>query len=232
MERVSIREAASKLHDWFMEPAATPASNQALTTEPAGEGGAMRRNEPLSFAELKHLDPDHETLAGLRSETVAHFGLGYATRGIMRGHVAIPIHTFDGTGLLAYVGWNPETGGYKYPERFIQGVDLYNAHRAAEGLEGREDAIIIVLDFLDVFRLHEMGYPHAVALMGGAVSPEQLFWLERLVGEWGRVTLFFPREASVAEALFGLVAAFHARLVRSENPIATSSDKEIRAALL
>ncbi len=57
-----------------------------------GEGG----NKVLSFA-LK-LDGTHPYLAGrgLSRETIETFGLGYCTRGILKGRICIPIHDEKG----------------------------------------------------------------------------------------------------------------------------------------
>ena len=99
-------------------------------------------NAPLTFV-LK-VDPDHPYLRerGLADETVAHFGLGYAPRGLMKGRIAIPIHNEKGE-LIAYAGrWpgDPPEGEpkYKLPPGFKKHLVLYNLHRAIpESPEGK-----------------------------------------------------------------------------------------------
>lgn len=63
---------------------------------------------------LNHLDFDHEALhkMGLPKEWATAVGIGYAKKGVLRGHVAIPIRDPKGT-LLMYIGWNPKDGSWK-----------------------------------------------------------------------------------------------------------------------
>ena len=58
----------------------------------------------MSFS-LKNLDPDHPYLTGRRftKETIEAFGLGYCTKGPMKGRIAIPIRNDKGE-LVAYAG--------------------------------------------------------------------------------------------------------------------------------
>ena len=57
------------------------------------------------FRPLEYLDPDHAAVEalGVSSEDATALGWGYAPRGILRGKVAIPIRTEDGT-LAGYIG--------------------------------------------------------------------------------------------------------------------------------
>lgn len=56
---------------------------------------------------LKPLELEHDHVAvealGFSAEDAAALGIGYAQRGIMRGHVAVPIRLQDGT-LTGYIG--------------------------------------------------------------------------------------------------------------------------------
>ena len=80
-------------------------------------------NAPLGF-ELKTLDPSHAWFAknSLTRETVGHFGLGYCSRGALKGKIAIPIHD-DSKTLIGYAGLptdeeiaRTESSQYVYPE--------------------------------------------------------------------------------------------------------------------
>ena len=53
-------------------------------------------NAPLNF-ELKNLDPKHPYLdkRGFTPKTIAHFGLGFCSKGLLAGRVAIPLHDYD-----------------------------------------------------------------------------------------------------------------------------------------
>lgn len=143
------------------EPAAAP---------PAAEERPV--NAPLTF-ELK-LDPVHPYLAGrcVSPETIATFGLGYCSRGVMAGRICIPIHNAKGE-LVAYAGrWpgEPPEGVERYllPKRFEKSRVLFNLHRVAD-----PEHLVLVEGYWSALRLHAMGVPVA-ALMGSSVSDEQL----------------------------------------------------------
>ena len=57
------------------------------------------------FRALEYLIEDHAAVEalGFEAEIAGQLGVGYAPRGIMRGKVAIPIRTEDGT-LAGYIG--------------------------------------------------------------------------------------------------------------------------------
>lgn len=57
------------------------------------------------FRPLDYLQPDHPAVEalGMSSEDAERLGMGYAPRGVLRGKVAIPIRTDDGT-LAGYIG--------------------------------------------------------------------------------------------------------------------------------
>jgi len=64
------------------------------------ERGAERGFAPLDYLQADH--PAVEAL-GMNAENAGALGWGYAPRGIMRGFVAVPIRTEDGT-LVGYIG--------------------------------------------------------------------------------------------------------------------------------
>ena len=132
-------------------------------------------NPPLKFA-LK-LDPEHSYFKerGLAKETIEHFGLGYCTRGLMKGRITIPIHNEKGE-LVAYVGRWPgdppaEEGKYKLPLGFQKHLVLFNFHRAVNEVE--EKKLIVAEGFFDCFRIWQSGYKNVVALMISSLSKEQ-----------------------------------------------------------
>jgi DNA primase len=142
-------------------------------------------NAPLNF-ELRDLDPAHPYLAerGFNRETIAHFGLGYCNRGLMKGRVAIPLHNPKGE-LVGYAGRitqdamiSDECPKYRFPSgRVSKGVThefrksllLYNCHRVGTGISD----LVIVEGFAGAWWLHQCGIPHVVALMGSSCSKEQ-----------------------------------------------------------
>lgn len=106
MESCSIRDAAFKLHDWFLanapaqQSATGKGSEDKVVAEKEVEQVAVagEANKPLSFS-LKDIDPKHEYLRkrGLSEETLQTFGVGFFPgKGMMAGRVVIPIHNERG----------------------------------------------------------------------------------------------------------------------------------------
>ena len=150
--------------------------------------------------QFKSLDPDHAFFAerGILPATVEHFGLGYCSKGMMKGRIAIPIHNEKGE-LVAY--WRPgavdaglaETEGkYKLPPNFVKSAVVYNLNRQAPETE----AFILVESFLSVFRLHQAGYPNALSLMGSALSERQEELILGRLAKGGRLYLMFDADES------------------------------------
>jgi hypothetical protein len=142
-------------------------------------------NAPLDFT-LKGLDPDHPYFRehGFTKATVDHFELGYASRGLMQGRIAIPLRNAEGK-LIGYAGRvmddslitedNPkcrfptarEHDGKRY--EFNKALLLYNGH----AIEQPADELTVVSGFRSVWWLWQNGYPNVVALMGSSCSPQQ-----------------------------------------------------------
>lgn len=156
-------------------------------------------NAPLDF-ELKGLDDRHPYLAqrGFSPETVAHFGLGVAGRGLLKDRLAIPLHAQDGN-LLGYAGRvvdeaavTKDNPRYLFPgtrerlgvrHEFRQSLFLYNGWRMSAPL----DDLMVVAGFTAVWWLHQHGYPSVVATMGADCSEEQATLIASLVKTNGRV---------------------------------------------
>ena len=118
MENVSIHEAGLLLKNWFLGNGSTKkAEKKKRKARPAEAPGKCNKlfreekkapnkevNPPLKF-QLKNLDPDHHFFEnrGISPKTVEYFGLGYCSKGIMKGRIAIPVHNTDGD-LVAYCG--------------------------------------------------------------------------------------------------------------------------------
>jgi DNA primase len=179
-EGVELRGAGLLISEWFgtgrglivAPEAKEEARKEEKAPKLAKEGEII--NPPLKFA-LK-LDPDNPYLKerGLAKETIEHFGLGYCSKGLMKGMIAIPIHNEKGE-LVAYAGrWPgdpPEgEGKYKLPIRFQKQLVLFNLHRA---IAEAQDKLIIVEGFFDCFRIWQAGFKNVIALMGSALSKEQ-----------------------------------------------------------
>lgn len=199
----ALRKAALVLQERFFpegasrrHPAPGSPKEEPAQTAPAE---AVLVNPPLNF-ELKGLDGAHAYLKGrgFSQETTSRFGVGFCSRGSLKGRIAIPIHDAEGR-LVGYAGRvvddreitrdNPR---YLFPpprERegrqieFGKSLLLYNAHR----LEAPCDDLIVVEGFPSVWWLHQCGFSSAVAVMGSSCSDEQVGAIVSLVRPGGRV---------------------------------------------
>jgi len=211
VEGCSLREAGLKLAEWFNveldgsrekqrrdargEAPATPVSPKH---EPPTPAAAL--NPPLDH-ELKSLDQKHPYLAerGLTPATVQTFGVGFCSRGLMKGRIAIPIHNERGE-LVAYAGRaidaeQAKTGKYKLPTGFQKGHVVYNLHRAKEEVG---QGLIVVEGFFDAMKVHQAGFRNVVALMGSSMTEEQ----ERLLAAaTDRLVLMFDGDEAGVAAL-------------------------------
>lgn len=206
MEGVEVREAALLVQDWFQVGEGEElAKGKEAPPEPgpreSAEPGEV--NPPLTF-ELK-LEPEHSYLEerGLEEKTVQHFGLGFASRGIMAGRIAIPIHNERGE-LVAYAGrwpgdegWPEDEDKYKLPSNFHKHLILYNLHRAQEFAD---EGLILVEGFFDVFELWQEGTQNVVALMGVFLSEAQEKLLLEVLGPEGKLTLRLDPDEAGREA--------------------------------
>lgn len=206
MDGIPVREAALKLRAAFLSDAAPPkapprpraaASKEAAAEAEGEEAPAPARdadaNPPISLRlAVAHDHPHLIGTRGLPLETLQSFGVGYCARGLHRGSIAIPIR--DGQGrLVAYAGRRlkhsevQSHGKYRFPKGFRKELVLYNLDRARESAaSGR--GLVVVEGFFSVLRLHALGFPNAVAVMGASLSEAQA----RLVAALGApATLLF-----------------------------------------
>lgn len=199
LEGCSIREAGEKLCDWFGLSFSRNGTNQnaAKVSEKSSPKAAAAHppaetvvNPPLERP-LSNLKPNHEYIQGrgIAVETAEHFGIGYASRGMMRGRIAIPIHDALGN-LVAYAGravteeLASEKGKYRLPQNFRKSHVLYNLAPRAR----RTGTLIVVEGFFDVMKLYQARVENVVALMGSTLSNEQA---ELLVDNAERLVLMF-----------------------------------------
>jgi len=143
----SVKEAA----EWLL----SPGKEQNTNIEPGG------------LKPLEYLDPTHERVLAIVSEETARFvGMGYASKGIMRGTVAIPIHDIDGK-LIAYAGIE-EDGAYRFPAGFLRSAHIFNIHRVITG----EAYLLPTVE--DVLRAMENGIDQPICFFNAGIDPIQL----------------------------------------------------------
>lgn len=202
-EDISIRDAALKLQAFFLqgEPTAREpslrTSRETVPEKPTSSKSPEEKidedaeNKPLGVK--LDLKSDHPHLLhdrGLSLETVQRFGIGYCSRGMLRGMIAIPLHDKEGV-LVAYAGRRlkpvdiREHGKYRFPKGFRKEVVLYHFHRAKE--HQKEQGLILVEGFFSVVKLADAGFANVVASMGCELSDAQA----RLCAEAKEVIVLF-----------------------------------------
>ena len=117
----------------------------------------------VPFEPLSYLKTDHEALSnlGLSPATCEYFGAGYAPKGILRGRLAIPIHTAGGR-LVAYCGRavkEDQSPVLTFPRDFDPTHHVFNLHRITVG------ELYCVDDPLDVLLAFENGVENAIAVL-------------------------------------------------------------------
>lgn len=202
-ESIGIRDAALKLQAFFSggtktpakPPATPPSKKNAKTSEEAASSperdDEAAENPPL---DLKlDLKSDHPHLVhdrGLKQVTAEHFGVGYCSRGMLRGMIAIPVHDKEDQ-LIAYAGRRlkpvdiREHGKYRFPKGFKKELVLYNLNRAKQYQQ--QQGLILVEGFFSVLKLYEAGLPNVVASMGCELSDQQA----RLLADAKEVFILF-----------------------------------------
>lgn len=252
LEGVSLAEAARLIDGWFPEKKTTAPSPKRRTPKrsapehrkvtgeaPRDEKAALEapeseegdENPVLPFERLKNLDFGHAYLRGERGfdrATLEHFGVGFCTKGMHRGRIAIPIHNRHGQ-LVSYAGYERETGQYRYHEAFRPELELFNLHRVMAETAVATEGIILTVDYFDVLRLYEAGLRNAVALPSEALSDRQLGLLAECVGEGGKITLVLaPGFSRTLETLLALSGRFYVRLVQTERRLSDLRNAEVR----
>jgi len=228
MEGVDIRQAGLLIQKWF---GIVSGEDRKLAKEKEEVERPKRKekkaepeeaaNPPLTF-ELKTLDSKHAYLKerGLKKETIKEFGLGYCKRGLMERRVVIPIHNEKGE-LIAYAGrypGDPPAGELKYklPPKFKKSLIVFNLNRVKD--KAKNEGLILVEGFFDVFNLWQAGCKNVVALMGTSMSDEQEKLIVETVGEKGKVALMFDSseagKSGSQDALNRLVSQVYVKLIK------------------
>ena len=209
-----VRDAGVLIVDWFglyKRSAQTEATKAPETSAEVKD--ELTINPPLSFT-LKSLERDHTAIhkLGLKPDTVEHFDIGWCSKGMLKGRVAVPIHNVQGE-LVAYVGLpNQQDRQDKFPplDKFNPKLELYNAHQALP--VAQERGLVIVQDFIEVWRAYEHGL-NAVALMNQPLTLQQVHLLSEKLSDWQEVTLVCAPADYIGDTLIALASNFAVRYV-------------------
>jgi len=220
----NVRRVASQLKERF--PGGTESPKEEAT-DGGKEDENVVVNAPLDF-ELKGLDLSHPYLRDRKftPETIAYFGPGYCSRGLLANRIAIPLHNRSGE-LVGYAGRviddkaiTGENPKYRFPGRrkrkeviqeFRKSLLLYNAHRIVAPV----DDLVVVEGFAGVWWTHQAGLESVVGTMGANCSEEQAKIIVSLVSENGRVWILTDGDrAGERCALSVLVRVGSQRFVR------------------
>jgi len=142
--------------------------------EPQPRNGVRQELAPLQYLEAGH---EAVQSLGVSIKTAEHFAAGYAPKGIMRGRLAIPLHTLDSI-LVAYVGVavsEEQSPRLHFPNGFAPESLIFNGHRVGAG------ELYLVRDPLAVLTAFEAGMENCISFLTETVSAQQFEQLAALM---------------------------------------------------
>ena len=100
---VGVKDAAK----FLLEHSAKPEAKKTVPpkTEKAAKAPELAKSETSGFQPLSHLVFENDLVQdlGISAEDAEALGIGYTSRGLLKGHVCVPVRLADGT-LAGYVG--------------------------------------------------------------------------------------------------------------------------------
>ena len=103
---------------------------------------------------------------GINHESMDYFDLGYSEKQRM---VTVPVHSPDGI-AVGIVGRSIEGKSFKNSSNLPRNKTMFNLHRAKRA----GGTIIVTESSFDAIRVHQAGFPGAVATLGGSLSEDNL----------------------------------------------------------
>jgi len=188
----------------------------------AGPGSAKNTNPAIEIDLRRYLRPDHPELdrRGISAATCRYLGCGFLsqrswakTASPLNSRLVFQVRGIreNGSGLqpviLSHAGraLSPEqedSDGKYWSYPFKKGWEIYNQDQILLDEEAWRQAnkfgLILTEGFFDVAKLVEAGCRNAVALMGSAISREQierLVWIQTLV-RFPQILLFLDRDSA------------------------------------
>jgi hypothetical protein len=168
--------AAKELHEKFCAQSMAEPNRSNASPQP-------RREKRPSFdaeAYAKTLDPAHEALSGLgvEAETFRVWRAGFASSGVNRGRLALPVAAQDGT-IVGYMGRTvkDDTPLLTFPNGLDPQEHIFGIDKVTSG------QLFLVRDPLDVIRAYEAGCGNAVCFLTEEIKAIQLECLAALMDE-------------------------------------------------
>jgi DNA primase len=160
------------------------------------EGMEAKEDGNTAFGtELKGLKPDVPFLseAGIPPTVAKAWGVGWCSRGLLRGRIAFPIRRADGT-VMAYVGLSPKAeeaeGRWKFPSGFQRSLELFGIERLHQDQAVLQQGLTLAEDPLEVLRLLQSGTRAVVSPMGPELGEPQIaMLLDPKINPSARLTL-------------------------------------------
>ena len=202
----SIRDAGLLL-DTLLQPPKAGEWQVKLSKAETPQTGSAKGSYNLTFVErgLKPLDLDHEheaiTSLGLEPETIADFGAGVCSKGMMRGRLAFPLHNVMGE-LVAYTGFKLDKASdgplWLLPKDFQPDLELIGAHVPVTDAS----AMVMTFDMLEAaYATQTLGHP-VLTILSPEISERQELRLKSLIEDQGFAGTFLvlaaPSEKSGA----------------------------------
>lgn len=107
----------------------------------------------------------------ITEESMEYFYLGASESQQM---VTVPLHSPDGL-PVGIIGRSIEGKRFKNSDSLPRSLTMFNLHRAKKS----SATIIVCESSFDAIRIHQAGYPNVVATLGGAISKENVYNLNR-----------------------------------------------------
>jgi hypothetical protein len=180
-DRQGAFAAAKELHGRFLA-AAAGAENSNSNSSSNGSPQPMRERrsgfDPEAY--VKTLDPAHEALAalGVDPETFRQWKAGYASSGVNRGRLALPIAGKDGA-IVGYFGRaaKGESPTLTFPNGLNPVEHIFGADRVTS------DPLYLVRDPIDVLKAFEAGCGNTVCFLTEDIAAIQLEALAALMDD-------------------------------------------------
>jgi hypothetical protein len=177
-DRQGAFAAAKELHEKFLGSGAAPGGDPSLNRSPQPSRERRPGFDPDAYA--KTLDPAHEALAGLGvdAETLRQWKAGYASSGVNRGRLALPIARNDRT-IVGYFGRavKDESPTLTFPNGLDPREHIFGADRVTS------EPFYLVRDPIEVLKASETGCGVAVCFLTEDVAAIQLEALAALMDE-------------------------------------------------